>query len=92
MDINKLHDEWIAAGQKADDLLNKKVSLTEKYHSDYQNMSESDKETFRKEMENVAQNYKDAVSARDFAKQTYVDAKAAEKPIDKKLLDKKETK
>lgn len=92
MDINKLHDEWIAAGQKADDLLNKKVSLTERYHSDYQNMSESDKETFRKEMENVAQNYKDAVSARDFAKQTYVDAKAAEKPIDKKPVDKKETK
>ena len=92
MDINKLHDEWIAAGQKADDLLNKKVSLTERYHSDYQNMSESDKETFRKEMENVAQNYKDAVSARDFAKQTYVDAKAAEKPIDKKPVDKQETK
>lgn len=92
MDINKLHDDWIAAGQKADDLLNKKVSLTEKYHSDYQNMNDSDKETFRKEMENVAQNYKDAVSARDFAKQTYVDAKASEKPIDKKPLDKKETK
>ena len=92
MDINKLHDDWIAAGQKADDLLNKKVSLTEKYHSDYQNMNDSDKETFRKEMENVAQNYKDAVSARDFAKQTYFDAKASEKPIDKKPLDKKETK
>ena len=68
MDINRLHDDWIAAGQKAQDLLNKKVALTEKYHSDYQNMSAEDKADFRTQMENVAEEYKDAIAARYFAK------------------------
>ena len=84
MDINRLHDDWIAAGQKAQDLLDKKVALTEKYHSDYQNMNAEDKADFRKQMENVAEEYKDAIAARDFAKETYGEAQRAARPTDKK--------
>lgn len=33
--INQLHDDWISAGQKVTDLLNKKIGLNEKYKSSY---------------------------------------------------------
>ncbi|MCT7823996.1 MAG: phage major capsid protein, partial [Lactobacillus crispatus] len=66
--INQLHDDWISAGQKVTDLLNKKIGLNEKYKSSYNSMSDEEKANFRKEMEQAKQDYDAAVQARDFAK------------------------
>lgn len=81
--INQLHDDWISAGQKVTDLLNKKIGLNEKYKSSYNSMSDEEKANFRKEMEQAKQDYDAAVQARDFAKGTFEDAQEAMKTMPK---------
>lgn len=82
MNINQLHDDWISAGNKVQDLLDQKIALNEKYKANPEDVSED-------EMKDLAENYAKAVKARDFAKQTYEDARAAEKPTDKKPIEPK---
>ena len=81
--INQLHDDWISAGQKVTDLLNKKIGLNEKYKSSYNSMSDEEKANFRKKMEQAKQDYDAAVQARDFAKGTFEDAQEAMKTMPK---------
>lgn len=84
MNINQLHDDWISDGNKVQDLLDQKIALNEKYKADPDSVSED-------EMKDLAENYAKAVKARDFAKQTYEDARAAAKPTDKKPVEPKKT-
>lgn len=84
MNINQLHDDWISAGNKVQDLLDQKIALNEKYKANSEDVSED-------EMKNLAENYAKAVKARDFAKQTYEDARATEKPTDKKPVEPKKS-
>ena len=70
MNLNQLHDEWIEAGSKVQDLLEKKIALNEKYKADSDSVSLD-------EIKNIAESYKKAVAARDLAKQNYEDAREA---------------
>ncbi|RMC46519.1 phage major capsid protein [Lactobacillus sp. ESL0230] len=91
MDINQLHDDWIAKGNKVTDLLNKKIALNEEYNAKFANMSDDEKAVFKDKMKNAAKDYQDAIDARDFAKQTLEDARATEKPTDLKPVEKKKS-
>ncbi len=73
MNINQLHDDWINAGHKVEDLLNQKIALQNKYNVDPESVTAED-------MEKAAKDYKNAIKARDFAKQNYEDARANLKP------------
>lgn len=84
MDINQLHDDWISAGNKVQDLLNQKISLNEKYKADPDSVDE-------KQMEDLAASYDKAVKARDFAKKTYDDAVANAKPVNKEPVEPKKS-
>lgn len=84
MNINQLHDDWISAGNKVQDLLDQKIALNEKYKANSEDVSED-------EMKDLAENYAKAVKVRDFAKQTYEDARAAEKPVNKKPVEPKKS-
>lgn len=91
MDINQLHDDWIAKGNKVTDLLNKKIALNEEYNAKFANMSDDEKAVFKDKMKNAAKDYQDAIDARDFAKQTLEDARATEKPTDLKPVENQKT-
>lgn len=92
MDINQLHDDWITKGNKVTDLLEKKIAMNEKYNSTFANLNDEEKENFKNEMKKVSQDYKDAITARDFAKTTFEDAQAAEKVTNKKPIQKVKSK
>lgn len=92
MDINQLHDDWVAKGNRVTDLLEKKIALTEKFNATFENLNDEEKENFKNEMKKVSQDYKDAIMARDFAKTTFEDAQAAGKVTNKKPIQKVKSK
>lgn len=77
MNINELHDAWIEAGNKVENLMNDKLALQAKYNANPDSVTVDD-------MKKANENYKKAVEARNFAKQNYEDAKANLKPAAKK--------
>lgn len=91
MDINQLHDDWIAKGNKVTDILNKKIALNEKYNATFENLNDEEKENFKNEMKKASQDYKDAIAARDFAKETLDQAKASEDIANKKPVEPKKS-
>lgn len=84
MNINALHDDWIAAGDKVQDLLNQKTAMNEKYKNDPDSVTTED-------MKNLANEYDKAVAARDFAKKTYEDAQANTRPENHKPVEPKKS-
>ena len=92
MDINQLHDDWVAKGNRVTDLLEKKIALNEKYNATFENLNDEEKENFKNEMKKASQDYKDAIAARDFAKETFEDAQATEKETNKKPIQKVKSK
>ena len=78
-----MHDDWISAGQKVTDLLNKKIGLNEKYKSSYNSMSDEEKANFRKKWSKLSKIMMLQLQARDFAKGTFEDAQEAMKTMPK---------
>lgn len=88
MNLQELQNAWIEAGNKVTDLFNKKVALQKKYEADSNSVSVD-------EMKKAAEDYNKAVQARDFAKQNYDDAVAAQevnKPAPKSIKNNAEDK
>lgn len=91
MNINQLHDDWVAKGNKVTDLLEKKIAMSEKLNSTFANLNDEEKENFKNEMNKASQDYKDAIAARDFAKETLDQAQASEDIANKKPVEPKKT-
>uniref|UniRef100_UPI00403F47C1 hypothetical protein n=1 Tax=Lentilactobacillus hilgardii TaxID=1588 RepID=UPI00403F47C1 len=72
MDLNKLHDAWIEAGQKVTDLQEKRNQMAVELNDSPEKYSDED-------LNKIADSIDKAKKARDFAKGAYDDALATAK-------------